>query len=88
MSLFELRERLIVVRAEEKKRVKAVRLKNSKDKDKKMVSLMKKVDVIRARRAKRVEERRLQRLEKKRLAAEKKAKLEQIKRKNILEVFE
>jgi hypothetical protein len=88
MSLFELRERLITVKEDAKKREKAIRLRNSKAKDKKMVGLMKKVDVIRARRAKRAEENKLRRLEKKRLELEKKAKLEEIKRKNILEVYE
>ena len=56
MSLFELRERLIIVRKEQKAKEKKIRLANSKNKDKQMVRLMKKVDVIKARRAKRAAE--------------------------------
>ena len=56
MSLFELRERLIIVRQEQKTKEEKIRLRNSKNKDKQMVRLMKKVDVIKARRAKRAEE--------------------------------
>jgi len=56
MSLFELRERLIIIRKEQKAKEKKIRLANSKNKDKQMVRLMKKVDVIKARRAKRAAE--------------------------------
>ena len=56
MSLFELRERLIIVRQEQKTKEEKIRLRNSKNKDKQMVRLMKKVDVIKVRRAKRAEE--------------------------------
>ena len=56
MSLFELRERLIIVKQEQKVKENKIRLKNSKSKDKQMVRLMKKVDVIKVRRAKRAEE--------------------------------
>ena len=56
MSLFELRERLIIVRQEQKTKEEKIGLRNSKNKDKQMVRLKKKVDVIKARRAKRAEE--------------------------------
>ena len=88
MSLFELRERLITVKQEQKVKENKIRLRNAKTKDKQMGRLMKKVDVIKARRVKRAEENRLRRLEKKRVAEEKKRKLEEIKRKNILEVYD
>ena len=66
MSLFELRERLIIIKEEQKKIENKKRLINAKNKDKKMNRLMKRVDIIKARRQKRRVENKERRAEVKR----------------------
>lgn len=51
--MFQLRERLEEIKVERKSEAETVRKRNAKNKDKKMTSLMRKVEVIRARREKR-----------------------------------
>jgi len=87
MSLFELRERLIVVKEAKKKLETKRRIKHSKQKDIHIEKIMKKVEVIQARREKRKIENKKRRIEKKQKIIDEKRKLEEIKRKNILEVY-